>query len=75
MPNQKTSARRVQRRRDKLRAARRRPGQIWVAGKRAPGVAKGCARQCRVVAAMETAAESDDAAAWFEVSDRTGWTA
>ena len=75
MPDQKTSTRRVQRRRDKLRAAGLRPVQIWVPDIRAPGFAEECTRQCRLVAAMETAVESDNAAAWFEVSDRTGWTA
>ena len=29
----------------------------------------------RLVAATEAAAEGDEAAAWFEASDRTGWTA
>lgn len=46
-----TVAQRVQRRRDKLRAAGLRPIQIWVPDTRAPGFAEECERQCRVVAA------------------------
>ena len=45
-----TVAQRVQRRRDKLRAAGLRPIQIWVPDTRAPGFAEECERQCRVVA-------------------------
>ena len=45
-----TVAQRVQRRRNKLRAAGLRPIQIWVPDTRAPGFAEECERQCRVVA-------------------------
>jgi hypothetical protein len=47
----KAGTKRVQRRRDKLRAAGLRPIQIWVPDTRAPGFAAECARQCRLVAA------------------------
>jgi hypothetical protein len=43
-----TSSHRVQRRRDKLRAAGMRPVQIWVPDTRAPDFAGECARQCRL---------------------------
>lgn len=75
MAHNKGSAQRVERRRDKLRAAGLRPVQIWVPDTRAPGFAEECARQCRLVASLETALERDDAESWFEASDRTGWTA
>ena len=48
----KSSSQRVQRRRDKLRAAGLRPIQIWVPDTRAPGFAAECERQCRVVAGV-----------------------
>jgi hypothetical protein len=46
-------AQRVQRRRDKLRAAGLRPIQIWVPDTRAPGFAEECERQFRIVAAPD----------------------
>ena len=49
----KTGTQRVQRRRDKLRAAGLRPIQIWVPDTRAPGFAEECARQCRVLAGVD----------------------
>jgi hypothetical protein len=54
-----TSQPRVQRRRDKLRAAGLRPIQIWVPDTRAPGFAAECARQCRLVVASPDR-EADD---------------
>ena len=70
----KTGSQRVQRHRDKLRAAGLRPIQIWVPNTRAPGFAEECARQCLMVAAA--AAEESKAfdAAWADLSDTTGWT-
>jgi hypothetical protein len=52
-----SSAPRVRRRRDKLRAAGLRPIQIWVPDTRAPGFAEECARQCRLLAAWEQSPE------------------
>jgi hypothetical protein len=46
-----TPQQRVQRTRDKLRAAGLRPIQIWVPDTRAPGFAAEAARQCRLVSA------------------------
>lgn len=65
-----TSAQRVRRRRDKLRAAGLRPVQIWVPDTRAAGFAEECARQSRRVRASE---EADDFLQ--RISDTTGWTA
>ena len=76
MTNTGTGAERVRRRRDKLRAAGLRPVQIWVPDARAAGFAAECARQARLIRDAETpesrAAEDES---WFEVSDKTGWTA
>ncbi len=69
-----TGAQRVQRRRDKLRAAGLRPVQIWVPDTRAAGFAEECARQARMVRDSDHASHAGDAA-WFETSDTTGWTA
>jgi Protein of unknown function (DUF3018) len=71
----KTGAQRVQRRRDKLRAAGLRPVQIWVPDTRAAGFAQECARQARLVRDNEAPATHADDAVWFETSDTTGWTA
>jgi hypothetical protein len=48
--------------------------QIWVPDTRATGFAEECRRQCRILAETETAQVLADAEAWFETSDRTGWT-
>jgi hypothetical protein len=48
-----TSADRVKRRRDKLRASGLRPVQIWVPDTRAAGFAAECRRQCELIAAAE----------------------
>ena len=70
-----TGAERVRRRRDKLRAAGLRPVQIWVPDTRAAGFAAECARQVQVIRDAETAESRAEDEAWFEVSDKTGWTA
>ena len=70
-----TSAERVRRRRDKLRASGMRPVQIWVPDTRAPGFAAECARQAQLIRAAETPEDQFDNEAWFEPSDKTGWTA
>jgi hypothetical protein len=51
---QSSSAGRVQRRRNKLRAQGLRPLQIWIPDTRAPGFAQEYARQCQLVAASYT---------------------
>lgn len=65
----------MRRRRDKLRAAGLRPVQIWVPDIRAAGFAAECARQAQVIRDAETAGSLAEDEAWFEVSDRAGWTA
>ena len=70
-----TGAERVRRRRDKLRVAGLRPVQIWVPDARAPGFAEECARQSRLIRDAETPESRAEDEAWFEVSDKTGWTA
>jgi hypothetical protein len=70
-----SSAKRVQRRRDKLRAAGLRPVQIWVPDVRRQGFADECARQARLIRDSETAESRADDEAWSGASDRTGWTA
>lgn len=74
MTTKGTGAQRVQRRRDKLRAAGLRPIQIWLPDTRVAGFAEECARQARLVRDAE-ALEDRDSETWSELSDRTGWTA
>lgn len=69
-----TGAQRVQRRRDKLRAAGLRPVQVWLPDTRAAGFAEECARQARVVRDTEIV-EDQNGDAWLELSDTIGWTA
>lgn len=69
-----TSAARVRRRRERMRASGLRPLQIWVPDTRAPGFAGECARQALVIRQVEAAAEQADAEAWEGVSDETGWS-
>ena len=52
-----------------------RPVQIWVPDTRAPGFAAECARQAQLIHAAETPESQFDDEAWFELSDKTGWTA
>ena len=51
--NRLTSAERVKRRRDKMRASGLRPVQIWVPDTRAAGFAAECRRQCELIAEAE----------------------
>ena len=69
-----TGAQRVQRRRDKLKAAGLRPVQIWVPDTRAPGFAQECSRQSRIIEAAEGQDDADHNA-WSGVTDTSGWTA
>ncbi|CAA2139148.1 MULTISPECIES: antitoxin MazE family protein [Methylobacterium] len=56
-----TVGQRVSKRRDALRAAGLRPIQIWVPDTRRAGFAEECARQARVVAAIDAADRELDA--------------
>jgi hypothetical protein len=72
MTKQRANAQRVQRRRDKLRAAGLRPVQIWIPDTRAPGFAAEAERQSRLIAATE----GDAHEAWYSAADEVeGWTA
>jgi hypothetical protein len=71
----RAGTKRVQRRRDKLRAAGLRPVQIWVPDTRAAGFAEECARQARLIQEAETPDGRADKEAWADVSDTSGWTA
>jgi hypothetical protein len=68
------TTKRVQKRRDALRAAGLRPLQIWVPDTRRPGFAEECRRQSRIVAKAD-AADRDLAgfmdAALADLSDTT----
>lgn len=68
MGNQGTGSQRVQRRRDKLRAAGLRPVQIWVPDTRAPGFAEECRRQCRLLAQVDNVDRELDA--WLDDNNR-----
>ena len=68
-----SSADRVRRRREKMRAAGLRPLQIWVTDTRAEGFADECARQAQLIRDVETLENGRDED-WFSVSDKTGWT-
>ena len=75
MATTETGAQRVQRRRDKLRAAGLPPVQIWVPDTRAAGFAEECARQARLIRDSETPESGAEDEAWLDTSDTTGWTA
>ena len=74
MARPETGAQRVQCRRDKLRAARLRPVQIWLPDTRAAGFTEECARQSRLVRNAEAPGSAGDDDGWSGVSDTTGWT-
>ncbi len=64
-----TSADRVRRSRDKMRAAGLRPIQIWVPDTRAPHFAAECRRQCELLAKAEkTTAAQAETAFWERVT-------
>jgi hypothetical protein len=64
-----TSAERVRRRRDKMRAAGLRPVQIWVPDTRSPDFAAECRRQCEAIARAErTGAGRAESEFWERVS-------
>ena len=69
MPNL-SSAQRVKRRRDKMRAAGLRPVQIWVPDTRGANFAAECRRQCERIAAMDnTPAGRAELDAWEQAAD------
>lgn len=68
MGSRATGSQRVQRRRDKLRAAGLRPVQIWVPDTRAPGFAEECRRQCLLLAAAGNIDRDIDA--WVEANNQ-----
>lgn len=66
---------RVRRGDDALRAAGLRPVRVWLPDTRAADLTGECARQARLIRATEASVRDDVEAAWFEVSDKAGWTA
>jgi hypothetical protein len=69
----KSTAERVQQRRDKLRAAGLRPVQVWVPDTRAPGFADEVRRQCQMIAAAEVTSEGREDAAFWEAASADAW--
>ena len=70
----RSGAARVQRRRDKLKAAGLRPVQFWVPDTRVSGFTEACARQVALIRASESAESRASDEAWEEAADTTGWT-
>jgi len=68
-----TGGQRVQRRRDKLRAAGLRPIQIWVPDTRAPGFAEECRRQCLEINAFEQTPEVRAEAEFWDHAAADAW--
>ncbi len=68
-----TSAERVRRRRDKMRAAGLRPIQIWVPDTRASHFAAECRRQCELLAQAEKTAEVQAETAFWERVTADAW--
>lgn len=68
-----TSAERVRRRRDKMRAAGLRPIQIWVPDTRARLFAAECRRQCEVIAKAATTNEGRAETEFWERVTADAW--
>ena len=68
-----TSAERVKRRRDKMRAAGLRPVQIWVPDTRSAAFAAECRRQCEVIAMAETTHEGQAETEFWERVSGDAW--
>lgn len=68
-----TSAERVRRRRDKMRAAGMRPIQIWVPDTSAPGFAAECRRQCALLAQAAKSSEAQAETAFWERATADTW--
>ena len=64
---------RVEKARDKLRAAGLRPVQMWIPDVRRRGFAKEISRQCRLIATAEDTAEGREDAAFWEVATSDTW--
>jgi hypothetical protein len=69
----KPGTERVQRRRDKMRAAGLRPIQIWVPDTRAPGFADECRRQSETINAAEQTPEGRAEADWWDCVAAESW--
>jgi hypothetical protein len=69
----KSSAERVQQRRDKLRAAGLRPVQLWLPDIRAPGFAAAVRRQCELIAVAESTPEGREEAEFWEAVSADAW--
>jgi hypothetical protein len=68
-----STAERVRRRRDKMRAAGLRPVQIWVPDTRAPHFAAECRRQCELLAKAEKTGEAQAETAFWERVTADAW--
>jgi Protein of unknown function (DUF3018) len=68
-----SSAERVKRRRDKMRAAGLRPVQIWVPDTRVLGFAAECRRQCEVIADAEKTDEGRSETDFWERVSADAW--
>jgi hypothetical protein len=68
-----TSAERVKRRRDKMRASGLRPVQIWVPDTRAASFAAECRRQCERIANAEGTDEGRTEAEFWERVSADAW--
>jgi Protein of unknown function (DUF3018) len=71
--DRQTSAERVKRRRDKMRAAGLRPIQIWVPDTRAVGFAAECRRQCELIAEAEITDEGRAETEFWERVSADAW--
>jgi hypothetical protein len=71
--DRQTSAERVKRCRDKMRAAGLRPVQIWVPDTRATGFAAECRRQCELIAKAERTDEGRVEAEFWERAGADAW--
>jgi hypothetical protein len=75
MTTDRSSAARVRRRRDKLRAMGWRPVQIWVPDTNAPGFAAEAARQARLLAEWEASPAGRDEMAFWDALASEAWGA
>jgi Protein of unknown function (DUF3018) len=69
----KSTAQRVQQRRDKLRAAGLRPVQVWLPDTHAPGFAEEMRRQCRRITEVEDTPDGREDAAFWEATTADTW--
>jgi hypothetical protein len=75
MTTDRSSAARVRRRRDKLRAMGLRPVQIWVPDTNAPGFAAEAARQARLLAEWEASPAGREETAFWDALASEAWGA